>query len=219
MPSTSSESGKQLLQHQERASSGSSIRRRAFLSGTAAWTLFLLISALIVLSLAYFKWPSTRGRYYESDGGRTVVVSNAETQSVELDRPLNPKDAFAACGARLDLNNGGIAKLYLVGRLDTLVDNSEFTTRELKWRSDRDLNGDAFSAYAGAYFSWDDPTSVSQERRHRGVKSIILSVLPSKVSPDDEKPFRIFVSKYIQMMFHAFDLGRHDARLSPCPFQ
>jgi hypothetical protein len=143
-----------------------------------------------------------------------------EAQPVEADLPLNSKDATVACGKVLKLDKTAFERLDLVGRLSAVVNTSGFTEEEFKEAfSAEELGDDAFKAYSFAYVTWEKQTDVS----HASFDKLVVDAVHSQdllksLSPEDRAKADAYLVKFKRMMLKAFDLGRHDARTSPCPF-
>jgi hypothetical protein len=148
----------------------------------------------------------------------TLQPEPTQTQPTEADLPLNSKDAALACGKVLKLDKVAFEKLDLHGHLSAIVHDSGFSEEEFKDISSPDeLENDAFEAYSLAYLTWDKPTVVSRSSLDKLVVAATGSEA-QKLSPEEKVLFDAYMAKDKRMRLKAFDLGRHDARISPCPF-
>lgn len=112
------------------------------------------------------------------------------------------------------------AKFDLLRRIDDIVNSSGYTKDEIKNLAPEppdDLNKQAFQAYSLAYLTWDKPKEVSRVTLDKAVSNAINSADLTKLSPDERAELDAYWAKFKNMMLRAFELGRHDARLSPCP--
>jgi hypothetical protein len=102
--------------------------------------------------------------------------------------------------------------------MSALVKASGFTEDDFKNISKpEEIEEDAFSAYAGGYLTWEKPAEpirgdLSQKMIAR------INTGAANLSGNDVTVFREYGNKNVQMVMKAFDMGRHDARTSPCPF-
>ena len=185
---------------------------------------YLCVSPILLLIL-YFSAPDIK-RWWKKDVTKSAATQPymqpepPQAQPVEADLPLNSKDAAVACGKALKLDKAAFEKLDLIPRLSKLVDDSGFTDAELKGGlSGHDLEESAFSSYSLAYLTWDKTEQTSREDFDNMVIKVAHSVGDSeKLSLDDRAMFNTYLAKFKRMMVRAFDMGRHDARTSPCPF-
>jgi hypothetical protein len=184
---------------------------------------YLVISPIVLLVL-YFNWSDIQTWVKEDVLKKTpqsaVQMEPPEAQPVEADLPLNSKDATVACGKVLKLDKTAFERLDLVGRLSAVVNTSGFTEEEFKEAfSAEELGDDAFKAYSFAYVTWEKQTDVS----HASFDKLVVDAVHSQdllksLSPEDRAKADAYLVKFKRMMLKAFDLGRHDARTSPCPF-
>jgi hypothetical protein len=181
-----------------------------------------LIIGPIVLLLVYFNWSDIQRWVKElksSTPHSTLQVEPSQAQPVEADLPLSSKDAAIACGKVLKLGKPAFKKLDIVPRLASLVNTSGFTEEDMKEMNPAgELEDEAFSAYSLAYLTWEQPTEVSRASFDKMVVHAAHSQDLTKFSPDDRAKFDAYMVKDKSMMLKAFDLGRHDAKTSPCPF-
>lgn len=76
----------------------------------------------------------------------------------------------------------------------------------------------AFSAYSLAYITWDRPTQTSRADFDKMMVKTAQVADNQNLSSGDRVRFDAYLMKLKKMMLKAFDLGRHDATTSPCPF-
>jgi hypothetical protein len=184
---------------------------------------YLCVSPILVLIL-YFAGPDIQKWWKEdvlksgtSQGALKLEQEPPEMQPVETDLPLDAKHAATACGKVLKLDKAAFIKLKIITRLSQLVDDSGFSDEDIKEQG-QDLEKQAFSAYSLAYLTWDKPEKVSRASLDKMVIDAVHSVDLTQLSSDDRVRLDAYMVKFKRMMLKAFDLGRHDAKLSPCPF-
>ena len=185
---------------------------------------YLCLSPFLALIL-YFGGPDIKQWWKEdvmksSSSQFVLQPESPQAQPVETDLPLDSKDAAVACGQVLKLENkADFERLDLYTRLSLLVNNSGFTDEELKEVSSaKELEEEAFSAYAFAYLTWNNPTEISRAKLDNMVIKAAQSINSAKLSSAQRAQVEAYLVKLKKMMLKAFDLGRHDARTSPCPF-
>lgn len=196
--------------------------RRVPLCWAQARNVYLVISPIILLVL-YFNWSDIQTWVKEdvlksSSPHSAVQMEPPQAQPVEADLPLTSKDAAVACGKVLKLDEAAFGRLDVINRMFAIVDNSGFTKGEFEWGSRKELQGNAFSAYAAAYLTWDKPTEVSRASLDKMIVDGVNSLDLRNLSSDERAQLDTYTVKYKRMMLKAFDLGRHDAKASPCPF-
>jgi hypothetical protein len=76
---------------------------------------------------------------------------------------------------------------------------------------------EAFSAYALAYLTWDKPTPPSRADIDKMVIKAAHTADNENLSSHDRARLDAYLVKLKNMMLKAFDLGRQDAKTSPCP--
>ena len=76
----------------------------------------------------------------------------------------------------------------------------------------------AFSAYALAYLTWNKTVPRDELDKMIDAQTKVRTAASGELSGDDTAKFDVFISKFRGLMLQAFDLGRHDASLNPCPF-
>jgi hypothetical protein len=180
---------------------------------------YLVLGPIILLALV-LNWPDIQKWVKEDVLKQSAVqVEPPQAQPAEADLPLSSKEAAVACGKVLKLDAAAFEKLDLVKRLDSIVENGGLTEVELKEIfSAEELNEQLFSVYSFAYLTWDKPKEFSRARMDKMAVDAIHSVDLKKLSPDEIAVFDAYLVKYKSMMLKAFELGRHDAKTSPCPF-
>jgi hypothetical protein len=198
--------------------------RRVPLCWAQARNVYLVISPIILLVL-YFNWSDIQSWVKEdvlkSTARQSAMQPEPQAQPSEADLPLNGKDAAVACGKVLKLDKAAFAKLNLIPRLSQLLPDSGFTDEELKDKelfSAEELSDEAFSAYALAYLTWDKPAQTSRADFDKMVMKAAHAADNENLSADDQAKFDAYMVKFKKMMSKAFDLGRHDAKTSPCAF-
>jgi hypothetical protein len=184
---------------------------------------YLCITPILALIL-YFGWPDIQKWWKEdvlkSSTSQTALKLEQEpprAQPVEADLPLDSKRAATACGKVLKLDETAFVKLNLIKRFSQIINESGFTDEEAK-DPDMDLQKQVFSAYSLAYLTWDKPAGFSRASLDKKVIDAANSVDLSHASSADRAQFNAYMVKFKRMMLKAFDLGRHDAKISPCPF-
>jgi hypothetical protein len=142
-------------------------------------------------------------------------------QTVRTDSPLDSKAAAVACGKVMKLDKAAFAKLDLFKRLNQLAVDSGVTNEELTalGGSDKEQNEQVFQAYALGYLTWDKSNGVSRADFDEMAMRAIHSADKFNLSTDERAQLDAYFVKYKRMLVGAFDLGRHDARISPCPFK
>jgi hypothetical protein len=143
----------------------------------------------------------------------------AEGSSPPVEQPLNSKDAAVACGKILKLERPAYENLNIIDRLSAVVSGAGFTEQEVKDMGDSEKNLDeqAFKAYSFAYLTWDKPTSESRVDFDKMIVKVFNSQDLHTLSAGERAQFERYSGKVKRMMLQAFELGRHDARISPCP--
>jgi len=179
--------------------------------------LLLILGTIVIL---YFGWPGIRKLWKEDGLKSNTSQSNLkpepqQAQPVDADLPLNSKDTAVACGKTLKLKEATFTKLALFTRFSQLMDDSGFTDEE---RKEPELEKGAFESYSLAYLTWEKPTQVSRASLGKMVIHADSSVDKSKLSSAERVQWDAYMAKYRRLMLKAFELGRHDAKISPCPY-
>jgi hypothetical protein len=176
------------------------------------------IAAPIILLILYFNRQDVEDWFQEDVLGHHPHASlQAESSSPPVEQPLNGKDAAVSCGKVLKLEETAYEKLNIIDRLSTLVVNAGFTQRELENDPKKNLVEQAFKAYSFAYMTWDKPTLETRANFDRMIVKVFNSQDLHTLSADERAEFEGHAEKVKRMMLQAFELGRHDARISPCP--
>jgi hypothetical protein len=180
----------------------------------------MLLAILGTAVILYFGWSGIRKWWKENaltanTSRSSMKPEPPQTQPVAEDLPLDSKEAAVACGKTLKLEKAAFIKLNLMTRFAQLVDDSGFTDEE---RKALDLGEEEFKSYSLAYLTWEKPTQLSRANLDKMVIDADASVDKSKLSSAERTQFDAYMVKYKRMMVKAFDLGRHDARISPCPY-
>jgi hypothetical protein len=139
-----------------------------------------------------------------------------QAHSAETEMPLNSKDAGLACGKVMNLDASAIERLELRRRLSTVVANS-FTQEEIKKFAKNPLE-DASSAYMLGYVTWDKSKDSLRTSLDKLLMDSVHTVDQRKLSSEGKIEFEATMAKLQRMILEASDLGRHDARISPCMF-
>jgi hypothetical protein len=179
--------------------------------------LFAILGTVVIL---YFGWPGIH-KWWKANAltsntsQSTLKPEPPQALPVDADLPLGSKEAAVACGKTLKLEKSAFVKLDLMTRFSQLVDDSGFTDEE---RKPLDLGEEEFKSYSLAYLTWEKPAQLSRANLDKMVIDADASVDKSKLSSAERTQFDTYMVKYKRMMVKAFDLGRHDARISPCPY-
>lgn len=173
---------------------------------------FTIPIAVLVICL---NWSDLKG-WVEHD----VLHAKAPPIKVEaapVEQPLDALSAVRACGSTLKLEQANFVKLNLHDRLSGLVTSSDFTTDELNVEKPDDLEQDAFAGYSGGFLAWNKPgDQMRNDLMQRFNKTVDASA--EKLSAADAEELRSFSKKEVQLIMKAYDMGRRDARTSPCPY-
>jgi len=142
----------------------------------------------------------------------------ADAQHVAVDLPLEGKEAALTCGKLLKIDQyGTISKLDLLERMKQLVRDSGFTDEEIEELDLTQLSEVAYMGYVWAFMMFDKPLQSVKMQFDDVVQKTIDSFL-NKRSSEERKQMERFLPRIKEMQLRAFDLGRRDARLSPCPY-
>jgi hypothetical protein len=181
-----------------------------------------IFAAPILALIIYFSWPDIQKwwKYDVMKSSTTRLALKQEPQSyqpAESELPLTSKQASAACGKVLKLDKTAFVKLDLINRLPQVVDRSGFTDEEIKLTSADELRDEVFEAYSLAFLTWEKPAELSRATLDKNLIKTLSSVDQSKLSIAERMQYDAYVVKFKRMLLNAFDLGRRDARISPCP--
>jgi hypothetical protein len=186
-----------------------------------------LCGAPILALIFYFAAPDIQ-KWWKEDvlklsDSAISARSPLKPEPIQAEASLSDMDAAVACGKVLKLDKDAFKKLNLIDRMSRTVDESSFTADEIEELGDsRDqLQQEAFSAYSLAYLTWEKPRNVSRASLDKMVMDVVNSVTSSSpdlknLSASERAQLDTYLVKFKRMMLKAFDLGRHDARLSPC---
>lgn len=183
-----------------------------------------LLMILVIVVILYFGWPGIRkwwkeDRLKSNTSQSTLKPELPQTQPVEADLPLNSKAAAVACGKTLKLEGPAFMKLDIMRRLLELVRENGFTEEELKELGpEMDLQDKAFGAYSLGYLTWDKPATPARAELDKNLTKGFSSLDMSKLSSPERAHVATVMMKLKGMLLKAFDLGRHDAKISPCPY-
>jgi hypothetical protein len=124
------------------------------------------------------------------------------------------------CGKVLKLDDSTIKRLNLDTRLPQLVTDSGLTDEELKEMKSSNalLKEETFDAYRSAYSTWYEPTGDYQEKLDYAVTNTVHSKDYKKLSPKDRASSDTYLVKFEKLMVNAHNLGRNDAKTTPCPY-
>jgi hypothetical protein len=179
------------------------------------------IAAPIILLVLYYNRQSIENWYQEDVLGHhphpALQLENPKLASAEA--PLDTNAAAVACGKVLKLDDTGFAKLDIVKRVSSLVSGAGFTESEIKelGDSEKNLSDEAFQAYSFAYLMWDKPAESSRSEFDKMLVKSMNGQDLHTLSADERVALEAYMAKMKSMMLRAFELGRHDARVSPCP--
>ena len=149
----------------------------------------------------------------------TLKPEPPDAQPAETDLPLDSKAAAVACGKVLKLDKAAFEKLDLVKRFYQLVADSGITDEEAKaLGGDKDLDEEEFKAYSFGYITWEKSKEISRADFDKMMIKAAHAADEYKLSSADRTQLDALLVKYKRVMVKAFDLGRHDAKISPCPF-
>jgi hypothetical protein len=165
---------------------------------------------LIAAFFTYLHWQDIQ-RWRYRDARRW-----ADAQHVEVALPLDGKEAAFTCGKLLKLDKAGISKLDVLERMRQVARDSGFSDEEIK-ESGSLLGETAYMGYVWAFMTFDKPLQSVKMQFDDVVKKNIDSFL-NKLSSEERKQIGPLLPRINQMQLRAFDLGRRDARLSPCPY-
>src|SRR5215469_11759332 len=180
-----------------------------------------LFAAPIILLILYFDRQGINN-WIQQDvlKSRTVRLSVQAEKPVSspAEQPLTNEEAAVACGKVLKLDTPAFSKLNIMNRISNVVSTAGFTEREIKTMGDstENLEKQAFKAYSFAYVSWDKPTE-SRVKFDKMVVDVMNSQDVRELSADEQAAVAAYMTKMKRMMLQAFELGRQDARISPCP--
>jgi hypothetical protein len=167
----------------------------------------------ILALIVFFSWSDITA-WVKSDVLR--IRPQLHAQTIPSEPPLDATQSAVACGSVLKLEPPTFNKLNLNERIAALEKQANFTADEAKFSSADDLDQEAFSAYALGFLTWAKPVeSVRGDLDKKMVAQI--NELGSKYSGQNLAVINAFGDKYRGMLLTAFDMGRGDARTSPCP--
>jgi hypothetical protein len=188
---------------------------RVPLSWPQVRNVYLFIAPILAL-IIFFNWSDITG-WVKND----LLRGRAQPTKVEaapIEQSLDDSSSAKACGSVLKLKSKDIDKLKLHERLSELVKTSGFTEEDFKNVSKpEELEKVAFSAYTGGYLTWDKPADPIRSDLSKKLITRI-NTGAEEFSANDAVIFREYANKSVQMVMKAYDMGRHDARTSPCSF-
>ncbi len=180
-----------------------------------AWTqvrnVYLIVGP-ILLAILYF----TGGDIRMWAKNEWASMQPLRIASAAPEATLDASALAGACGNVLKLEEPAYEKLNILGRLDSVVNESGFTAAEFaNITSKKDIEEDAFSAYSLGYLTWDKPLEPTRsDLGNRLIGTINAEV--AKLSSDDAATLKVYGRKSLQMLMTAYDMGRRDGRKSPC---
>ena len=180
---------------------------------------FLILGLILCFKASDIrKWWNERELKSSTPEVAALKPEPPETNPIETDLQLGSKAAAVACGKVLKLDKAAFVKLDLVNRFSQLIADSGITEAEATATGAEDLDRQEFEAYSFGYITWDKSKDVSRASFDKMVVDAVNSVDESKLSPAERIQLDPFLVKFRRMMVKAFDLGRQDARKSPCTF-
>jgi hypothetical protein len=185
---------------------------------------YLCVSPILAFIL-YFGGSDIKNWWKEdilksSTSHSALMAEPPQAQPAGADLPLDTKAAAVACGKVFKLDEEAFVRLNLIERLSKLVADNGFTDQEIKDQpSDTSLDKEAFEAYSFAYLSWNKSEQISRASFDKLVIDAANKVDKTSLSSAQRTQFDEYMVKYKHMMLKAFDLGRRDARISPCPYK
>jgi hypothetical protein len=177
-----------------------------------------------ILAILLFGGWSDITKWWQEDirksGNAPVVIAPepAQSQPFESEVELNEKQAQLACGKTLKLGRTTFDHLNIHPRLSQLLPASGFTQAEIDDPASKDLETEAFQAYSLGFLTWDKPKQMSRGRLDQMIVNAVKSVDISKLTVAEKAQLEQYLVKFKRMMLSAFELGRHDAKISPCIF-
>jgi hypothetical protein len=141
-----------------------------------------------------------------------------KVEAAPIELPMDDAQSAKACGATMKLETEAFVKLNVHKRMNDLVDASNFTNEDFTNVSKRDdIEGDAFAGYSLGFLTWNKaPEPIRQGVIQKMNESIDKGA--AKLSSSDAETLREYGNKNVQMITKAFDMGRHDGRMSPCRY-
>lgn len=136
------------------------------------------------------------------------------------DLPLDSRAAAVACGKLMKLDKDALVKLDLPNRLSELETDSGITNEEMTPLGDsaKDLDEEAFEAYSFGYITWEKSREVSRADFDKMIINAVQKTNQDGLSSAERAQLNAYLVKVKRMMVQAFDLGRHDAKTSPCTY-
>jgi hypothetical protein len=194
---------------------------RVPLCWSQVWNVYFFITPIVLLMFYVSQHIDGWLQYYAMKHPSPPAHASlkAESSSPPVEQPLNSKDAAVSCGNVLKLEQTAFTKLDIISHLSTVVVNAGFTQQELTdlGDSEKNLEEQVFKAYSFAYLTWDKPTLESRADFDKMIVKVFNSQDIHTLSADERAEFEGHMEKVKRMMLQAFKLGRHDARISPCP--
>jgi len=175
-----------------------------------------IIAGVLFLNLAdakgWFKSESHLGN------ARAQYQAAAALPAAPSEAPLGKQDAKNTCGSVLQLDTDAFPKLGIHTRLSSMISDAGFTDEELsEEESAKDLEQDLFHPYSLGYTTWEDSNSEIRAKLAKGIEDEFRTE-SLKLKSEDRPAFYAYEGKYDRLILTAFDMGRRDARTSPCPY-
>jgi hypothetical protein len=177
-----------------------------------------IFAAPILALIIYFNWADIQ-KWWKHDvkTNSARLVLKAESTSSQADVQLTDKAMIVACGRVLKLDRAAFAKFDLVHRLPQLVDNIGFTGQELTaFSSSDELRDKAFEGYSLGFLTWEKPADDVRATLDQELISHLNSIDLRKLSTAERTQLDSYFARLKRLMLRALDLGRQDARISPC---
>jgi hypothetical protein len=80
------------------------------------------------------------------------------------------------------------------------------------------LREETFDAYRSAYSTWYESTDDYQEKLDYAVTNTVRSKDYKKLAPKNRALSDAYLVKFEKLMVEAHNLGRSDAKTTPCPY-
>jgi hypothetical protein len=182
---------------------------------------YLAASPILIIGILLY-WANARGWLDASErtphNARAELMAAAALPAAPEEAPLTQKESRYACGAVLKLGSATFAKMDIHTHLAGMVEATAFTAEELEeGGSAEQLEQDAFSAYSLGYETWEEPNNDTRSKISKDLRKTLITE-SLKMKSEERPAFYAYASKDNRLTVNAFDLGRRDARTSPCPF-
>jgi len=180
-----------------------------------------LAASPILIGVLFLNLADAKGWFKSGDSPSKAARAEYQAASALPTPPedvvLSKKDSADACGSVLQLGTDAFPKLDIHTRLSSMISDA-FTDKELsEEESAKDLEQDLFHSYSLGYTTWEDSNGETRTKLAKGIKDEFWTET-FKLKSEDRPAFYAYQGKYDRLTLTAFDMGRHDARTSPCPF-